>query len=193
MPRVGAGVRIVSLVAGSGFVLLAMGIWGANNPHLLAQPEPGNAFMQTTATNAAVPATQTTPQAPEEAAPEAPASPESQPDPAFTGFSGDTNLGWQVEGAEYYALARFDGMSGTVRVGWVDPNSGVQDEVIQDLVLQQDEAGMVFYQGVNPRDPSTDQPRPEYRPDHFRVVQSQQGWTIDQVCDSEACWSLTVR
>lgn len=32
IPWVGAGVRIVSLVAGSGFVLLAMGIWGANNP-----------------------------------------------------------------------------------------------------------------------------------------------------------------
>ncbi|HEX8673026.1 MAG TPA: hypothetical protein VF710_14115 [Longimicrobium sp.] len=192
MPRVGAGVRIVSLVAGSGFVLLAMGIWGANNPHLLAQSQPGNAFMQTTATNAADPATQATPQAPEEAAPEAPSSEEGQPDPAFIGFTADTNLDWQIEGADYNASAHFAGMSGTVRVGWVDPTSGVQDEVIQDLVLQQDDAGM-FYQGVNPRDPSTDQPRPEYRPDHFRVVKTEQGWTMDQVCDSEACWPLTIR
>lgn len=194
MPRVGAGVRIVSLVAGSGFVLLAMGIWGANNPHLLVQPEPGNAFMQTTATNAAVPATQATPQAPEEeAAPEASASAESQTDPAFTGFTGDTNLGWQVEGTDHYASARFTGMSGMIRVGWVDPNTGVNEEVIQDLVLQQDDAGMAFYQGLNPRDASTDQPRPDYRPDQFRVVSSEQGWTLDQVCDAGGCWSLFVR
>jgi hypothetical protein len=194
MPRVGAGVRIVSLIAGSGFVLLAMGIWGANNPHLLPQPEPGNAFMQTTVTDAAVPVTQATPQAPEEeAAPEAPASAESQPDPAFTGFTGDTNLGWQAEGTDYYALAQFAGMSGTVRVGWVDPNSGVNEEVIQDLVLQQDDAGMMVYQGLNPRHASTDQPWPEYRPDQFRVVPSEQGWTLDRVCDSGGCWSLFIR
>jgi hypothetical protein len=194
MPRVGAGVRIVSLVAGSGFVLLAMGIWGANNPHLLVQPTMGNAFTAVQpATNAAEPATQATPEALEEAAPQAPDAAETQPEPAFTGFTGDTNLGWQVEGTDHYAFARFAGMSGTIRVGWVDPNSGVNEEVIQDLVLQQDDVGMVFYQGVNPRDPSTDQPRPDYRPDHFRVVQSEQGWTIDQVCDSEACWSLTIR
>lgn len=195
MPRVGAGVRIVSLVAGSGFVLLAMGIWGANNPHLLVQPEMGNAFMaaQTTATTAAEPAAQATPPAQEQSVAQAPTDGESQPDPAFTGFTGDTNLGWQVEGMEYYAAARFAGMSGTIRVGWVDPNSGVENEVIQDLVLQQDDAGMVFYQGVNPRDPSTDQPRAEYSPDRFRVVPSDQGWTMDQVCDANACWSLSVR
>lgn len=193
MPRVGAGVRIVSLVAGSGFVLLAMGIWGANNPHLLAQPNAVNAFTdaQTTATNAARPAAQATPPAPEQAAPQA--DEESQPEPAFTGFTGDTNLGWQVGETEHYASARFEGMNGMIRVGWVDPNSGAMDEVIQDLVLQQDDAGMVFYQGVNPRDPSTDQPRPTYSPDRFRVVPSDQGWTMDQVCDAQACWALLVR
>jgi len=195
MPRVGAGVRIVSLVTGSGFVLLAMGIWGANNPHLLVQPDLGNAFTdaQTTAAHAADPTTHATPQALEQAAPQAPAIAESQPYPAFTGFTGDTNLGWQVEGTDHYASARFAGPSGIIRVGWVNPESGVKDEVIQELVLQQDDTGMVFYQGLNPRDASTDQPRPDYRPDQFRVVPSEQGWTMDQVCDAEACWSLFVR
>lgn len=194
MPRVGAGVRIVSLVAGSGFVLLAMGIWGANNPHLLVQSNMSNAFTDAkTATNAADPVTRATPQALEEAAPQAPDDAEPQPASAFTGFTGDTNLGWQVEGMDQYASAHFTGMSGTIRIGWVDPNSGVNEEVIQDLVLQQDEAGMVFYQGLNPRHASTDQPWPEYRPDYFRVVQSEQGWTIDQVCDVQACWAVFVR
>jgi hypothetical protein len=194
MPRVGAGARIVSLVAGSGFVLLAIGIWGANNPHLLPQPDLGNAFTDArTATNAAEPAMQATPRAVEQAAPQEPAPVESQPDPAFTGFTGDTNLGWQVEGTDHYASARFAGTSGMIRVGWVDPSSGVEEEVIQDLVLQQDDAGKMFYQGLNPRHASTDQPWPEYRPDRFRVVQSEQGWTLDEVCDAGGCWSLFVR
>ncbi len=195
MPRVGAGVRIVSLVVGSGFVLLAMGIWGANNSHLLAQPEMANAFApaQTNATAAADPAAQATPPTPEQSVPEGPGDGEAQPDLAFTGFTGDTNLGWQAEGTEYYASASFAGMSGRIRVGWVDPDSGVEDEVVQDLVLQQDDAGMMFYQGVNPRHASTDQPWPEYSPDRFRVVSSEQGWTMDQVCDAHACWAMFVR
>jgi hypothetical protein len=195
MPRVGAGVRIASLVVGSGFVLLAMGIWGANNPHLLAQPELGNAFAsaQTTAAAAAEPAAEAAPPAPEQAEPEVAASVESQSDPAFTGFTGDTKLGWQVDGTDYYASARFAGMGGMIRVGWVDPASGANEEILQDLVLQQDDAGVVFYQGMNPRDASTEQPHPTYLPDRFRVVPSDQGWTMDQVCDAQACWSLFVR
>jgi hypothetical protein len=195
MPRVGAGVRIASLVAGSGFVLLAMGIWGVNNPHLLGQPVVGNAFTeaQTTGTPAAEPATQDAPQALEQAVPEEPVSVESQPDLAFTGFTGDTNLGWQVDGTDIYASARFAGISGMIRIGWIDPSSGVNEEVIQDLVLQQDSGGIVFYQGVNPRDALTDKPLPDYSPDRFRVVPSAQGWTMDQVCDAHACWSMFVR
>lgn len=195
MPQVGAGVRIASLVVGSGFLLLAMGIWGANNPHLLVPPHTGNAFTgaQTTVETAAEPATQATPQPLEQAVPAEAVSVESQPEPAFTGFTGDTNLGWQVEGTDYYASARFAGTSGMIRVGWVDPDTGVEEEVIQDLVLQQNDEGMIFYQGANPRDASTDQPQPDYRPDWFRVVPSDQGWIMDQVCDVQACWPLNAR
>lgn len=204
MPRVGAGVRIVSLVVGSLFLMLGLGIWSISNPQLLAD--------QGTATNALMPGTtgaQSQPQPesqPRGATPvdlktESPVpqasqgwtEPEAPREPGFTGFSGDTYLSWQMAGIPISAAARFNGMSGMIRIGWTDPSTGIQDEVIQDLALQQDQNGVIFYQGSNPRDPTSQQLRADYAPDQFRVVRNAQGWTIDEICDTQACWPVSVQ
>lgn len=182
MPRVGAGVRIVSLVVGSGFLLLAMGMWGLNNPQLLVENPPVSALMPDPAVAQ-----------PEAQQPVVYPDPEPAAEPGFTGFTGDTYLSWEIEGVAVSAAARFAGMGGMIRVGWQDPASGQQNEVLQDLVLQQSPEGVLYYQGVNPRDAVTEQPRTEYNPDQFRVVRSERGWTIDQICDIQACWRVSVQ
>lgn len=203
MPRVGAGVRIVSLVVGSGFLLLAMGIWGLNNPQLVAGQVPLNNFAPDADTAGTAPASQ--PQTRSTADPQQEtgaeeqqqvAYPEPEPaaEPGFTGFNGDSQLFWKIDDVEIVATARFTGMGGMIRIGWVDPNTWIQEDVIQDLVLQQDQNGAIYYQGVNPRDAATEQQRPDYSPDQFHVVGShQQGWTISQICDVQACWPVAVR
>jgi hypothetical protein len=199
MPRVGAGVRITSLVVGSGFLLLSMGMWSLNNPHLLADSTQPQALMTTTQTDPAPQQSAATADVRSVAAEQPAQQPAAAPDPApaaapgFTGFTGDTYLSWQMEEVDISAAARFAGMNGLIRISWVDPSTGMQDEVLQDLVLQQDMNGVIFYQGVNPRYPSTEQPRQDYRPDQFRVVANGQGWTIDQICDVQACWPVYVR
>lgn len=200
MPRVGAGVRITSLVVGSGFLLLSMGMWGLNNPHLLADSPQPQALLSTSQTadapqqNAGTADTRSV--AAEQPAQQPVAAPDSDPAaaaPGFTGFLGDTYLSWQMGEVDISAAARFAGMNGVIRISWVDPATGMQDEVLQDLVLHQDNNGVVFYQGVNPRYPSTEQPRQDYSPDQFRVIPNDQGWTIDQICDVQACWPVYVQ
>lgn len=208
MPRVGAGVRLVSLVVGSAFVMLGLGIWGVNNPQLLADQVPVNAMMPANGAGQAIGQTSSLPEAQtrEAALPEVKqeavqppreqaewVQPVVEDESVFTGFEGDSHLSWDVAGIPIRASARFAGMSGMIRIGWVDPETGMQDEVLQDLVLRQDNNGVIFYQGSNPRDPSTQQPRKDYAPDRFRIVPSPEGWTIDQICDTQACWPVTVR
>jgi hypothetical protein len=207
MPHVGAGVRIVSLVVGSLFLMLGLGMWSISNPELLAEQATSNALMtgaqtQPGAQAPSQPEPQTRGATPVDVktestvVPQAASAwtePEAPREPAFTGFTGDNYMSWEVEGIPISAAARFNGMNGMIRVGWTNPATGVQDEVIQDLVLQQDGNGVIFYQGLNPRDPSTQQLRGDYFPDRFRVVQSEQGWTIDRICDTQACWPVFVQ
>lgn len=200
MPRVGAGVRIVSLVVGSGFILLAMGIWGVNNPNLIANtpatsalaPEPqGQApsaeVGDESDVDAVDPRSAVNPQPVVQSDPQVPA------EAGFGGFTGDSYLSWEIQGVPVSASARFAGMGGMIRIAWQDPATGVREEILQDLALVQDRNGTIFYQGANPRDAATEQLRPEYNPDQFRVVQSGGQWTIDQICDVQACWPVTVR
>lgn len=199
MPRVGAAVRVVSLVVGSGFLLLAMGIWGLNNPQLIADNPPTNALAPGNAAahdEVREPRERSvTQQQPPEQTPVVYPEPQAAAEPGFSGFTGDTYLTWQIEGVSVSASARFSGMSGIIRIGWTDPASGVREEVLEDLVLQQGADGTLFYQGANARDASTEVLRAEYNPDQFRVVRSDsdQGWTIDQICDVQGCWPVYVQ
>lgn len=200
MPRVGAGVRIASLVVGSGFLLLAMGIWGANNPGLLGEQVPVNSLAP--AVNPAAPPQQPEAQAPapEVRQPQPPIQPEPAwaeevAAPAFTGFSGNFGVVWTVEGTSHSGAASFNGPSGFIRVAFVNPFTQMEQWVDQDLVLQESE-GVFWYVGVNPRDASTQQllGEMEYTQDNFRVAaDGHGGWTIDAVCAQGFCFPVFIQ
>lgn len=200
MPRVGAGVRIVSLIAGSGFLLLALSMWGVNHPELLAEQVPANAFAPPVDTTAVQPQVEDRSVAVETSEAASPA-PEEQtwtqdaPAAAFTGFSGENQLVWTVEDITYYGAATFNGSSGFLRVAFVYPETKEEVQVDQDLILRENE-GVFWYTGANPRDASTGEPfdETEYAPDHLRIVaDGHGGWTLDQVCDTRACWPLSIQ
>jgi hypothetical protein len=206
MPRVGAGVRIVSMVVGSGFLLLAMGIWSLNNPQLVANQVPLNNFAPAADTAGTAPAAETQtrstqvsqPEQPVQEKPVAEEAPVWAQEPAsavFTGFSGTNQLSWHLEGATYYGSINFNGSAGFFRVAFVDPESGAEVQVDQDLVLQHGD-GFWWYMGANPRDASTGQAldQTQYVEDNFRVVANGQGgWTIDHVCSAGTCVPVTLQ
>jgi hypothetical protein len=206
MPRVGAGVRVVSLVVGSAFVMLGLGIWGVNNPQLIADQAPVNALMPA---NGAAQATgqassQPEPQTREAARPEVnrevvePAQEQvdwaPQTAPVFTGFDGSANISWTADGVTYYGTAKFYGGHGILRVSYLDPSTQMQSQVDQDLVLQTYE-GVSWYMGSNPRESSSQAALDEtqYLPDNFRVVLGNKGWTMDQTCFENLCYPVSVQ
>jgi hypothetical protein len=198
MPRVGAGVRIVSLVVGSGFLLLAMGIWGMNNPALVAETPPVSSYLPAD-TAASAPVEQPARQVVQEAQPAAAqAEPEwGQPVEvaAFTGFSGQTNLVWTTGGVVHSGAVNFAGASGYLRVTYLDPSDQTNHVVDQDLTLRESKGGF-WYMGSNPRDAYTQQALDEslYSRDRFRVVpDGSGGWTIDQVCALGSCFPVSVQ
>lgn len=210
MPRVGAGVRIVSLIVGSGFLLLGMGIWGANNPHLLAEQVPASSMMPTGDTASAVRTTENTETQTRSTQVSQPAQEQpvqEQPvqefqdwtpdpvEPVFTGFVSENQLVWNWEGTTLKGTARFNGTTGFFRVAFVHPETWAQVYVDQDLVLRESN-GFWWYMGTHPRDASTGRAlaQSEYDTDNFRVVSDGQGgWTIDQVCGSTACVPVAVQ
>jgi hypothetical protein len=202
MPRVGAGVRIVSLVVGSGFLMLSMGIWSLNNPQLLVDNVPTNALRADAQTTSVAPEEGSSrsrsvesPQ-PSQAAEEQPVWESAAPAaPQFTGFSGQNQVIWKAEGVSYYGAASFNGSGGFLRVAYVDPLTQTEQQVDQDLVLQEHE-GIFWYVGANPRNAYTQQMlgETEYTQDNLRVVQDGQGgWTIDQVCGAGICASVLLQ
>lgn len=204
MPRVGAGVRIASLIVGSGFLLLGMGIWGANNPHLLAEQAPLNNMVPADTARAAdnqeTHTRSTRAAQPEQPAQEQPA--EEQPvwtqevsAPAFTGFTGQYQLSWMAEGVTHSGEVNFNGAGGTIRVSYIDPEAQEQHWVDQDLVLHQ-EQGVFWYVGSNARDAYSQQllHESQYSQDNLRVAaDGQGGWTIDAVCALTYCFPATIQ
>lgn len=190
MPHVGAGVRLVSLLAGSLFIVLGLSVWGAERPHLLA----GNSgFTSDTPAGEWIPETTVA-----EALPEPPASAavqalQSPSPPAFTGFVGATRFYWDLYGVRHHASWDTNGAAGWVRITYLDPSDGLQYEVDQELALVESE-GMFVYQGLNPRYAGTSTPFPEYSPDAFRVAEFGPGeWTIDMACDDQGlCAPVTI-
>ncbi len=201
MPRVGAGVRVVSLLVGSGFLLLAMGMWGLNNPQLMAESLSTNALMPATDTMSVAPETQSGSRS--VASPQSAAAVEEQvvwaqdepATPAFTGFSSQNQVIWKADGISYRGQASFNGPTGFLRVAYMDPVSQTEQQVDQDLVLQESE-GVFWYTGSDARDAYTQHmlDDTQYMEDSFRVVPDEQGgWTIDQVCAVGTCASVLIQ
>jgi hypothetical protein len=204
MPRVGAGARVVSLVVGSGFLVLGLSMWSMSNPQLLADQAPAAALMAGARTGspsapraesrareaeprevraeAAVPV----PEQAEWAQPEAPS--------VFTGFNGGAQITWTAEGVTYYGAANFNGTRGILRVSYFHPLTETQMQVDQDLVLREQE-GVPWYLGENPRESASQAALDEsrYLPDNFRVVVGSQGWTMDQTCSNGTCYPVSVQ
>ncbi|HYW11478.1 MAG TPA: hypothetical protein VE871_05955 [Longimicrobium sp.] len=200
MPRVGAGVRVVSLVVGSGFLLLAMGMWGLNNPQLMAESLSTNALMPANDTMSVVPETQRGSRSVESPQPasveeEVVWAQDEPAAPAFTGFSSQNQVVWKADGISYQGQASFNGSTGSLRIAYVDPDTQQEQQVDQDLVLQESD-GAFWYVGANPRDAYTQQmlDDSQYMEDNFRVVpDGQGGWTIDQVCGAGVCASVLIQ
>lgn len=189
MPQVNAGVRLVSLVVGSGFVLLGLGVWGLERPHLLVPQTQSGSFV---------------PERPELAPEQAQAQvqtgagqgstatadwdyPAATGGAPFGGLSGRARLRWAIADVAVEAVAEMNGQSGVIRVGYNDPRTGQYQEVDQDLVLQQTPE-LTYYQGMNPRYAGTAVPHPTYAPDAFRLAHMRDNlWTIDQICDAYVC------
>ncbi|HEU4453782.1 MAG TPA: hypothetical protein VFR81_12025 [Longimicrobium sp.] len=108
-------------------------------------------------------------------------------EPAFQGLTGRAHLSWNVYGAPYEAMIETSGRTGAVRVAFVG-QSGSMEQVDQDLVLERG-ANLLFYRGMNPRYAGTSTPHPTYSPDSFRIVEMQTGvWSITEICDDRgAC------
>lgn len=189
MPKVGAGPRFFSLVAGAFFVLIGIGVWEVDRQVLLDAQVPVNSLAQAQNALAQEPSSQSDPAEREVAVePERVAPPEAEWQ--FPGIQGRLQLSWTVEGIPVSAYMDLQGANGIVRVSYTDPSTGLLEEVDQDLVLQQS-GNMTYYQGVNPRFADTQEAHPEYNPDMFRVVEMQtDGWSVTETCDVQMCWPV---
>lgn len=193
MPHVGAGPRFFSLIVGSLFIFMGVSAWGFDRQHLF---NPALATNALTTGNAPFGDTVAAPvsEAPRQETSTEPASaengdlPGSSP-PAFPGFAGGVRLAWTWQGQPYVADLQTDGSTGAVRV-YYDPGTGVE-EVDQDVVLHEVD-GQPFYQGMNPRYASNQEPHPTYQPDMFRVAMvDASSWGYTHVCSGEFCEAVT--
>ena len=199
IPRVGAGVRVVSLFVGLGFIVLALALFGAGLAQRgVAGVSPGaTALASGEMVDTAAPApageepaappadepVQVDPFATSDAAP--PATPE------FGGFTGRTRVTWAIGETAYAGEMEMSGESGTVVVSYYDAD-GARQDVLEDLRLESTANGW-FYSGSNPRFASTLQPMEGYSPDFFHVAPSGPGeWTFDQTCDANQCVAARV-
>lgn len=185
IPRVGAGARLGSLVMGSVFILMGLGIWGSvqEQQRLQGQVDPASQAWREPEPDAAfdddAPPRELRRQA--SVRPE-PVEPVEQPAPA--GITGRAHLSWNVYGAPHEAMIETSGRTGAVRVAFVG-QSGAMEQVDQDLVLEEG-ADLLFYRGMNPRYAGTSTPHPTYSPDSFRIMEMQAGiWTITEICDNQ--------
>jgi hypothetical protein len=177
MPKVGPGARTGALVVGTLFILMGLGIWETANQQgiagsSLAPARDAPASQRTTRAEPAAPSAQQVQQP----------QPQAQPQPQ--GITGQASLSWNIYGTPYEAVIQTYGQRGVVRVAFMG-QSGSVEQVDQDLVLQQG-ANLLFYNGTNPRYAGTDTPHPTYSPDAFRLVEMQSGvWSITEVCDQQ--------
>lgn len=193
MPKVGAGSRFFSLLVGAFFVMIGLGTWSFDRQALLTANATGNALAPGSDQQAGVPSNSTvrTDRSVQQARAEGPADEAVEVAPqAFTGFAGKVRLTWTFDGLQYQAVLKTQQARGFVRVTY-DTGAGAWEEVDQDLVFRDSEDGP-YYEGVNPRYASTQDPHPEYMPDFFRMAQvDAEHWAYTHVCSADVCEPVT--
>lgn len=103
---------------------------------------------------------------------------------------GNIQLHWVIEDVPYSASLTVDGVTGVADVTYVDPWTGAEVSVREDLYFGADDSHY-YYAGENARDPHTDLPV-NYYPDIFWLELGSDGWLFTHVCDtSGACWPFT--
>jgi hypothetical protein len=207
IPRVGPGVRVVSLFFGMGFIVLALALFGIGLKQTLDRGEPsvGSALAagpltgtasDTLSTAAQVSDSETEPASEGSTAesntaadPLAAEDPNAADEAAFAGFDGPNVLTWYVGETPLTGAVEANGTTGTVTVTWTNAD-GVAESVDEDLQLQQD-GDRFFYVGSNPRYSGTSTPYAGYDPDYFTLRPADDGWTYAKACDSSGCRAIT--
>jgi hypothetical protein len=192
MPKVGAGPRFFSLLVGAVFVMIGLGTWGFDRQALLDAQVPINSLAPAQSASQQPEPSQTPPPMREVAAEPQPAA-SAEAETPFPGILGRLQLSWMIEDIPISAYMDLQGVNGIVRVAYTDPETGVLEEVDQDLVLQHS-GKMTYYQGTNPRIASTQEAYPDYNPDMFRVVEVQTNtWSVTETCDVNMCLPVTTQ
>ena len=192
VPQVGTAARCGAFCIGLLFIFMGIGLSEAQRPQPVPSPGIVPPQGQALVSPGQVPAQPSVPSG-STAVPVVEVPPQPQPSPPFAGLNGRARLSWMIVGVAYEAIIETHGEYGAVRVTFTDPQTGLQKVIDQNLALRQD-AGVIYYEGSNPRTAATQQPDPTYSPDLFRVVQLQVNhWTISEICDLQRlCAPVTV-
>lgn len=195
IPRVGPGVRVVSMFVGLGFIVLALALFGIGLERARADagaPEGSSALAAGPVTDtSATPAVDGTEQSPTPAEPVVASRAAADPlaafapadtEAAFEGFQGNNVLTWVVGQTTVTGVVQANLATGLVTISWQDAQ-GTDQRVDEDLELRQ-EGERFYYVGSTPRYSGTDTPYPGYEPDYFVIDHdSDGGWTYLQACD----------
>jgi hypothetical protein len=103
-----------------------------------------------------------------------------------SGPAGKVRVDWALEGVPYVATLETDGSRGLAEVTFVNPQTGDQVTVQEDLELERT-GGTLHYTGSNPQDADTGAglSEAEYSPDVFYLQRTSGGWHFTKVCDLE--------
>jgi outer membrane biosynthesis protein TonB len=103
-----------------------------------------------------------------------------------SGPAGKVRVDWVLEGVPYVATLETDGSSGVAEVTYVNPQTGDEITVREDLELERT-GGAWHYTGSNPQDADTGASLSgsEYSPDVFYLQKNSGGWHFTKVCDLE--------
>jgi hypothetical protein len=106
---------------------------------------------------------------------------------AGSGPAGRVRVDWALEGVPYVATLETGGSSGVAEVTFVNPQTGDQVTVEEDLELE-GAGGALHYTGSNPRDAGTGASlsEAEYSPDVFYLQRTSGGWRFTKICDLES-------
>jgi hypothetical protein len=103
-----------------------------------------------------------------------------------SGPAGRARVDWVLGGVPYVATLETDGSSGVAEVTYVNPQTGDEITVREDLELERT-SGVWHYTGSNPQDADTGASlsESEYYPDVFYLRKNSDGWHFTKVCDLE--------
>ncbi len=199
IPRVGPLTRMVSLFAGGFFILLGLG-WAQFQAEMAAgtvDPSASTSFAPGGEASGLEPG-RTADIAAEPVAPaasETVAETTAAAEPGsngFSGFTGRSRVSWVIAETRIDGVMDLAGESGTMVLSFLDPETGVQIDVEQDLILRR--TGLAtYYESYNSRFAGTQELIPDYLPDFFFAGEDAfGGWTFVKACDRTECSAITV-